>query len=279
MRRRNQIIAAVIIAAAIAIGLYCVQRYWIAPVAANQTTAKASSGNAEYPMAPSFAVTDLQGQKINLDDFRGKVVMLDFWATWCGPCRMEIPGFVQLQQQYGPRGFQIIGISMDDGPQPVREFYKEFHMNYPVAMGNQKLGELYGGIIGLPTTFLIGRDGRIYDKIPGAVEKDLIEAEVRTLLAAPAGAEVKDFHRASGQPGPVEVETPAEVNSPVPGIDVSKLSKTQLAQYKALLTKQQCTCGCSYNVLQCRINDSLCAVSREMAKAQLEKMLKANPRI
>lgn len=280
MVKKNQIIATVVVIAAIIIGLYCVDRYWIAPVAANQADAKPDlgSGSAKYPMAPAFSLTDLQGQKVSLDDYRGKVVILDFWATWCGPCRMEIPGFVQLQQKYGPQGFQIIGVSMDDGPQPVRQFYQQFHMNYPVAMGNEKLGELYGGIIGLPTTFVIGRDGRIYDKIPGAVEPGLFDTEIRTLLAAPANTEVKNFQAAGGS-GQVDVETPAEVNSEVPGIDLSKLSKAQVAQYKAVLSKQKCTCGCAYNLLQCRVNDSLCGVSREIAKAQLEKMEKANPRI
>ncbi|MGH9396562.1 MAG: TlpA family protein disulfide reductase [Terriglobia bacterium] len=287
MGKKNQIIATVIVVAAIVIGLYFVNHYWIAPVAANQYSVKGTSpiapvnqraANVKYPMAPALSVTDLQGQNISLNDYRGKVVILDFWATWCGPCRMEIPGFVQLQQKYGPEGLQIIGISMDTGPQPVREFYTQFKMNYPVAMGNEKLGELYGGIIGLPTTFVIGRDGRIYDKIPGAVEPGLFETEIRALLAAPADTEVKNFQPVNGS-GQVDLETPAEVNSEVPGIDLSKLSKTRVVQYKALLTKQKCTCGCAYNLLQCRINDSLCGVSREIAKAQLQKMEKANPGI
>ncbi|MGH9449501.1 MAG: TlpA family protein disulfide reductase [Terriglobia bacterium] len=280
MGRRNQIIATAVVIAAIVIGLYCADRYWIAPVAADQAANRSNldAGNVKYPLAPDFSLTDLDGQTISLANFRGKVVILDFWATWCGPCRMEIPGFVQLQQKYGPQGFQIIGVSMDNGPQPVREFYQQFHMNYPVAMGNEKLGELYGGIIGLPTTFVIGRDGRIYDKIPGAVEPGLFDTEIRTLLAAPANTEVKNFQSAGGS-GQVEVETPAQVNSEVPGIDLSKLSKVQVAAYKASLSKQKCTCGCAYNLLQCRINDSLCGVSREAAQSQLDKMEKANPGI
>ncbi|MDE3181529.1 MAG: TlpA family protein disulfide reductase [Acidobacteriota bacterium] len=275
--RKIKIIAACIVTAAVIICLYFVNRYWIAPVAANQARPVADA-NVKYPMAPSFSVTGLDGQKISLDDYRGKVVILDFWATWCGPCRMEIPGFVQLQQKYGPQGFQMIGISMDDGPAPVRQFYSDFHMNYPVAMGSQKLSELYGGIIGLPTTFVIGRDGRIYDKIPGAVDRGLFDTEIQTLLAAPSSQEVKDFKPVTGS-GQVELETPAEVNSEVPGIDLTKLSKAQVAQYKAILSKQNCTCGCAYNLLQCRINDSLCDVSRKAAKEQLQKLEHANPRI
>ena len=118
----------------------------------------------------------------------GKVVVLDFWATWCGPCRIEIPGFIELQKRYGAQGFTMIGISMDDSPEPVVDFYKELQMNYPVAVGNDRLGELYGGMPGLPTTFLIGRDGRIYAKHVGATDPSVFEAEIKQLLAVgPAG--------------------------------------------------------------------------------------------
>jgi len=110
--------------------------------------------------------------------------MLNFWATWCTPCRGEIPNFVQFQNSYGPQGLQIVGISMDDGPQPVREFYRQFNMNYPVAIGTEKLAQSYGGILGLPVTFLIGRDGRIAAKYVGAVQMPVVEQEIKSLLAA-----------------------------------------------------------------------------------------------
>lgn len=273
MSKRSKISIVVIVIAIIIAGLYFVNRFWIAPVAANQPLA-----GGKYPAAPNFSLTDIFGQKVSLEDYRGKVVMVDFWATWCGPCRMEIPGFIQLQKKYGPEGFQIIGLSMDDDPQPVREFYKQFGMNYPVAMGNAKIGELYGGIIGLPTTFLIGRDGHIYDKVPGAVDAARFEEEIKTLLAASSSAEVKNF-QAAGESAPIDVETPAEANSPIPGIDVSKLSKIELEQYKTSLNKQNCNCGCKYTVLQCRTNDPSCGISRDMAKAELERLKKANPKI
>ena len=133
--------------------------------------------------APEFSVITLDGKQLNLASYRGKVILLDFWATWCGPCRDEIPLFVQLQEKYRDRGLQIIGISLDDGPEPVRRFYREFHMNYPVALGGARLGELYGGVLGLPIAFLIGRDGRIYAKHAGPGSRSMWEDEITRLLA------------------------------------------------------------------------------------------------
>ena len=132
--------------------------------------------------APNFSLPQLTGAPLELSGYRGKVVLLDFWATWCEPCREEIPGFIALQTTYGPQGLQIIGVSMDDTPEPVRDFCKQFDMNYPVLMGNAKIGELYGGVLGLPIAFLIGRDGRIIAKHIGALNIPDMEKEIVTLL-------------------------------------------------------------------------------------------------
>lgn len=152
-------------AIAIGVGLYSVRR--AAPV--------------RRP-APDFSLPQLNGQALQLSSFRGKVVLLDFWATWCDPCREETPHLVELQQKYGDRGLQIIGISMDDGPEPVRGFYQQFHMNYPVVMGTAKTGELYGGVLGLPIAFFIGRDGKIYSKKIGAQSATALERDIEKLL-------------------------------------------------------------------------------------------------
>lgn len=146
----------------------------------NGKSGRGPTGNA---LAPDFTLSQPDGQKLQLSSYRGKVVLLDFWATWCVPCREEIPHFVEMQQQYGSQGLQIIGVSMDDSPDPVRPFYQQMHMNYPVVMGNAQIGESYGGVLGLPIAFLIERDGRIYKKHIGATNATVFEREITTLLA------------------------------------------------------------------------------------------------
>jgi len=137
---------------------------------------------ADRALAPDFSLLELTGQRLSLANYRGKVVLLDFWATWCDPCREEIPHFVELQSKYREQGLQIVGVSMDDRPEPVRDFYQRFKMNYPVVMGNAEIGELYGGVLGLPIAFLVGRDGRIYIKHTGATDIAVFEKEVTSLL-------------------------------------------------------------------------------------------------
>ena len=132
--------------------------------------------------APDFSLPELNGNSLRLSDYRGKVVLLDFWATWCDPCREETPHLVELQDKYRDQGLQIIGVSMDDSPEPVRDFYRLFQMNYPVAMGNAKIGELYGGVLGLPIAFVISRDGRIFTKHIGATDISVLERDIRALL-------------------------------------------------------------------------------------------------
>jgi thiol-disulfide isomerase/thioredoxin len=268
---KSKLLAGALMALVLVVGLYYVNRYWIAPAVRAQTK---SDGN--HPLAPAFSLTDITGKPLKLSDYQGKVVMLDFWATWCGPCRIEIPGFIELQKRYAAQGFTMIGISMDASPEPVVDFYKQFQMNYPVAIGNDRLGDLYGGMPGLPTTFLIGRDGRIYAKHEGAYDLSVFEAEIKALLAASPTDEAKDFHPA-GQvfaENKIELGDPAVVDSEVPGIDLTKLTADQKAAYKKILEGQQCPCGCKLSLLKCRQVDRRCSFSRKLAQDQLDAFLK-----
>jgi thiol-disulfide isomerase/thioredoxin len=133
--------------------------------------------------AAAFSLQDLDSKPLALANYSGKVVLLNFWATWCTPCRGEIPQFIEYQNTLGPKGLQIVGISMDDDAKPVREFYQQFKMNYPVALGTTNLAESYGGVLGLPVTFLIGRDGKIAAKYVGAADLNAMQQKIEGLLA------------------------------------------------------------------------------------------------
>lgn len=135
-----------------------------------------------HKQAPAFVLKDLSQKNLDLAAFRGKVVLLNFWATWCAPCQVEMPRFVQWQSQYGPRGLQIIGISMDDDPALARRLCAKLKVNYPVAMGDEKIGELYGGILGLPVTFLIDANGEIQAVFRGETDLEKIEARIKLFL-------------------------------------------------------------------------------------------------
>ena len=131
---------------------------------------------------PNFVRADFSGHKLELKNYRGKVVLLNFWATWCAPCQIEMPIFATWQHQYGPQGLQIIGISMDDGPAPVRRLLSKLKLNYPVAMGDAQLGELYGGVLGLPLTYLIDRNGIVRAQFQGETDPKIIEKQLKLLL-------------------------------------------------------------------------------------------------
>jgi thiol-disulfide isomerase/thioredoxin len=134
-------------------------------------------------VAPDFSLESIEGPAMRLSDLRGKAVLLNFWATWCGPCKIEMPWFVDLQKQYGPQGLQIVGVAMDDASkEDISKFAKDMGVNYPILIGKEAVGEQYGGVNALPETFLIGRDGKIVDKIIGLRGKAEIEDSIKKAL-------------------------------------------------------------------------------------------------
>ena len=136
--------------------------------------------------APEFSRADLTGKRVDLRAFRGKVVLLDFWASWCAPCILEIPHLIALQRQLGPRGLQVIGVSMDDSAAPVIKLTRRIAFNYPVLLGDAKLGTRYGGVYGLPIRILIARDGTILRIWKGDLVPAILETTLKSVVSGPS---------------------------------------------------------------------------------------------
>lgn len=150
------------------------------------TAATSASEKTQLPIvgpAPDWKLRDLDGRPVSSTDFKGKVVVLDFWATWCPPCRKEIPGYVDLYRKYGKNRLAIVGVSLDEGgPTVVREFVQKFGVTYPVVMGDDAVQNAFGGMEAIPTTFLIDQRGQIRDKKVGAEPTEEYEKKIASLL-------------------------------------------------------------------------------------------------
>ena len=152
-----------------------------APTLLAPITSFASDGDP-LREAPDFTREDLKGNQFSLSSYRGKLVLLNFWATWCAPCLVEIPKFVAWQRKYGAAGLQIVGVSMDDTATPVKRAYEKYHLNYPVLIGDAHLGERFGGVLGLPLSYLIDPQGRIVARYQGELNLKQLEAQLKSLL-------------------------------------------------------------------------------------------------
>lgn len=135
-----------------------------------------------HKRAPEFTRADLSGRRIDLKEYRGKVVLLNFWATWCAPCQVELPKFDGWQKNYAAQGLQVLAVSMDDNEPPVRRTVHRLRLGFPVVMGDAQLGEEYGGVLGLPVTYLINREGIVVAEFKGATDLNAMEARVRRVL-------------------------------------------------------------------------------------------------
>jgi thiol-disulfide isomerase/thioredoxin len=176
------VVAAVVVAGMLFFGFHMARRSPSAQLADHGFSPLKKSSPA-----PDFTLESLDGQKMTLSDLRGKAVLLNFWATWCAPCKIEMPWFVELQNEYGAQGLQIVGVAMDDSSkEDIAKFAKDMGVNYPVLIGKEAVGEAYGGVPALPESFFIGRDGKIVDKIIGLKGKAEIEDSVKKALETAA---------------------------------------------------------------------------------------------
>ncbi len=153
------------------------------PVAELRRSTRSSQTGLVGKPAPSFALRDLNSKEIGLADFRGKVVVLDFWATWCAPCVKEIPHFIELYKEYKEQDFMMLGVSVDNGTRVVESFARKHQVNYPILMADSEVRQAYGGIPSIPTTFVIDKTGRIQRQYIGYRDKSVFEADIRALLA------------------------------------------------------------------------------------------------
>jgi thiol-disulfide isomerase/thioredoxin len=222
--------------------------------------------------APEFKLTGLDGKPVSIRDFKGKVILVNFWATWCRPCRAEIPDLVELQNKYKDR-LQIIGLDVDDDdPDAIKNFVAEFGINYPVVVATPEVRIRYGGIPALPTSFVLDTEGRIVQKHEGLRDPVLYEVEIRSLLGLPIGNVKVETFEDTGQ---IFIQH-ADRASQLPGVDLSKLTPEQKVVALHKFNAEVCTCGCTYTLAQCRIYDRNCQTSKD-ATGKIVAAVAANP--
>lgn len=210
---------------------------------------------------PAFLAHDLDGNVISTAAWRGKVALVIFWATWCPPCREEIPQLIALQKQYGDR-LQVVGISMDDDtPEQVKAFAAKAGINYPIVMATRNIIAGYGGVPALPTTFVINPDERVVQKHVGLYPPEVFDQEIRSLLGMPVDATIATFE----DTGQIFLKNATNATE-LPGVDMSKLSAKEKHIALHRMNAESCNCGCRLTLAQCRINDTQCSVSLGLAR-------------
>lgn len=210
---------------------------------------------------PPLTMKTIDGRTITNKDLAGKVTLINFWATWCAPCRAEIPDLVKLQEQYRDH-LTIIGVVSEDGPADmIARFAADFKMNYPIVMETPELTAAFPGIYALPTTFVVSPELKMMKKHLGQVRIAQIELETRVLAKLPVDAEI-EYETESKQ---ATLAANAQATE-IPGLDLSPLTPEQKQHALKRLNSEPCSCGCGFTIAQCRINDSTCAVSPPLAE-------------
>jgi thiol-disulfide isomerase/thioredoxin len=212
---------------------------------------------------PVFIARDLDGREVSTASWRGKVVIINFWATWCGPCRAEIPDLVALQEKYRDR-LQVIGISQDEAsPDVVKRFAAEHHVNYPVIMTTPEIDRLFPGIGALPTSFIVDRESRLVQKHVGMLRAATTEQETRALAGLPINASIEEVDQTQGLK--LALDNGAQAMK-IPGVDLAALPVAKRIEALQKLNGQPCTCGCDLTVAKCRVDDPTCGVSLPLAR-------------
>jgi thiol-disulfide isomerase/thioredoxin len=215
-------------------------------------------------LAPPLQAQDLLGKSVNKESWAGKVVLVNFWATWCPPCREEIPELLELKKEYKDR-LEIVGISEDDDPpESVLKFARQKGMTYPIVMATPELIDSYG-VLALPTSFLIDVQGRVVQKHSGLYPIEMYRREIRALLGEPTDARVETFV----DTGQVFLKNAVNATE-LPGVSFKGLTAGQKKRALRRLNSESCTCGCNLTISQCRVNDGECPVSGKLA-AQVVK--------
>jgi cytochrome c biogenesis protein CcmG/thiol:disulfide interchange protein DsbE len=219
-----------------------------------------------------FSITDLSGRRISSREWRGKVVLVNFWATWCPPCRAEIPDLIKLQNKYRDK-IVIVGLSEDEGSvEGVKEFVREHEMNYPVAMTPPEIRKLFRGVAALPTTFVLDGEGRLVQKHVGQLNPPAIEREARVVAGLDTNVRIERVDSSDK----VRVEHAAQAKN-IPGVDLASLTDTQKKSVVDALLSEDCTCGCALTLAVCRLDDPTCPVSLPLAKAVVARYSGTSP--
>jgi thiol-disulfide isomerase/thioredoxin len=209
----------------------------------------------EPAAVPEFTITDLEGRSTRSTEWRGKVVLVNFWATWCAPCRAEIPDLVELQDKYRDQ-LVVVGVSEDEGGvEQVKRFAAEHDINYPVVMVTPELRKVFPGVSALPTTFVLDREGRLAKRNVGILRARETEAVTRVLAGLPVNARIEHIDQVK------EMQ----------GVDLDKVPADRKQAVLQALNAANCTCGCGLTVAQCRIDDPSCEISLPLAQAIVAK--------